>query len=39
MLFYSLLEGKSGIATIDRFDASGYPTNFGGQIKNFDHEG
>lgn len=38
--FYdSLLAGKSGIKTIDRFDASAYPTNFGGQIRNFDHEG
>ena len=35
----SLLEGKSGIHTINRFDASSYPTNFAGQIHDFDHEG
>lgn len=38
--FYdSLLEGKSGVGPIDRFDASSYPTNFGAQIRNFDNEG
>jgi len=37
--FYdSLLAGKSGIDTISRFDASEFPTNFGGQIKDFDNE-
>jgi hypothetical protein len=35
----SLLAGESGISLIDRFDASEYPTRFGGQIKNFDDEG
>ena len=34
-----LLEGKSGIKEITRFDASEFPTRFGGQIENFDIEG
>jgi hypothetical protein len=34
-----LLAGESGISLIDRFDASEFPTKFGGQIKNFDDEG
>lgn len=34
-----LLSGESGISNIDRFDASEFPTRFGGQIKNFDDEG
>jgi 3-oxoacyl-[acyl-carrier-protein] synthase II len=29
----------SGVAQIDRFDASEYPTRFAAQIKNFDDEG
>lgn len=33
-----LLEGQSGVTTIDRFDAKDYPTRFGGQIRNFDAE-
>lgn len=38
--FYNrLLAGESGISNIDRFDASEFPTRFGGQIKNFDDEG
>ncbi|KIY93892.1 3-oxoacyl-[acyl-carrier-protein]synthase I [Monoraphidium neglectum] len=38
--FYNrLLAGESGISLIDRFDASEFPTKFGGQIKNFDDEG
>lgn len=38
--FYNqLLEGVSGIDTITRFDASEFPTNFAGQIKDFDNEG
>ncbi|KAH6557090.1 hypothetical protein KP509_1Z135200 [Ceratopteris richardii] len=38
--FYDkLLEGQSGIAMIDRFDASKFPTKFGGQIRNFSSEG
>jgi len=39
-VFYDkLLAGTSGISLIERFDASEYPTRFGGQIKNFDSEG
>lgn len=37
--YNNLLEGKSGITTIDRFDAAEFPTNFGGQIRGFDNEG
>lgn len=33
-----LLDGVSGIAPITRFDASEFPTRFGGQIKDFDAE-
>ncbi len=32
----SCLAGKSGIATITRFDASGYPCRFAGEVKNFE---
>ena len=36
-VFYDkLLAGTSGISLIERFDASEYPTRFGGQIKNFE---
>eukprot|EP00879_Flechtneria_rotunda_P007554 GHRR01007925.1.p1 GENE.GHRR01007925.1~~GHRR01007925.1.p1 ORF type:complete len:345 (+),score=99.33 GHRR01007925.1:189-1223(+) len=39
-VFYNkLLDGVSGVAAIDRFDASEYPTRFAAQIKNFDDEG
>ncbi|KAM7524976.1 hypothetical protein LguiA_014878 [Lonicera macranthoides] len=34
-----LLEGESGIGLIDRFDASKFPTRFGGQIRGFDSQG
>ncbi|EXC29391.1 3-oxoacyl-[acyl-carrier-protein] synthase I [Morus notabilis] len=34
-----LLSGESGIAPIDRFDASKFPTRFGGQIRGFSSEG
>jgi hypothetical protein len=34
-----LLDGVSGVQTIDRFDVSDYPTRFAAQIKNFDDEG
>jgi 3-oxoacyl-[acyl-carrier-protein] synthase II len=38
--FYDkLLEGTSGISLIDRFDASAFPTKFGGQIRGFSSEG
>lgn len=32
----ALLEGRTGIGTIQRFDASPLPTRFGGEVKNFD---
>jgi 3-oxoacyl-[acyl-carrier-protein] synthase II len=35
----SLLAGKSGVAAIDRFDATEFPTKFAAQIRNFDNEG
>ncbi|KAG2253313.1 hypothetical protein Bca52824_083449 [Brassica carinata] len=34
-----LLSGESGISLIDRFDASKFPTRFGGQIHGFSSEG
>ncbi|XP_027345718.1 3-oxoacyl-[acyl-carrier-protein] synthase I, chloroplastic isoform X3 [Abrus precatorius] len=34
-----LLAGESGITPIDRFDASKFPTRFGGQIRGFSAEG
>merc|ERR1711959_509769 len=38
--FYGkLLEGTSGVAPIDRFDTSDFPTKFAAQIRNFDNEG
>lgn len=38
--FYDkLLEGASGITLIDRFDASTFPTKFGGQIRGFSSKG
>lgn len=35
-LFAALCASKSGISTIESFDASAYPVRFGGEIKNFD---
>jgi 3-oxoacyl-[acyl-carrier-protein] synthase II len=38
--FYDkLLDGTSGIDTIDRFDISKFPTKFAGQIRNFGADG
>ncbi|CAA3014511.1 3-oxoacyl-[acyl-carrier- ] synthase I, chloroplastic [Olea europaea subsp. europaea] len=37
--YEKLLAGESGIAAIDRFDASKFPTRFGGQIRGFKSEG
>ena len=37
--FCRLLDGVSGVVTIDKFDASEFPTRFGGQIKDFNVEG
>ncbi|KAM7271738.1 hypothetical protein ACFE04_030952 [Oxalis oulophora] len=34
-----LLAGESGVGLIDRFDASKFPTRFGGQIRDFSSEG
>ncbi|XP_047315355.1 3-oxoacyl-[acyl-carrier-protein] synthase I, chloroplastic [Impatiens glandulifera] len=34
-----LLAGESGIDLIDRFDASKFPTRFGGQIRGFSAQG
>ena len=31
-----ILEGKSGITTIEHFDTEGYTTTFGGSLKGFD---
>ena len=36
--FESLLEGKSGIDTITRFDTTGFATTIGGEIKDFNVE-
>ncbi|CAH9113517.1 unnamed protein product [Cuscuta europaea] len=37
--YEKLLVGESGISLIDRFDASKFPTRFGGQIRGFKSEG
>lgn len=37
--YKKLLAGESGITLIDRFDASKFPTRFGGQIRGFKSEG
>ncbi len=35
-LFAALCEGRSGVSTVESFDASLFPVRFGGEIKNFD---
>ncbi len=35
-LFAELCDGKSGVSTIESFDTSAYPVQFGGEIKAFD---
>ena len=35
----SLLEGKTGVKPISRFDATQFPTTFAAQIEDFDNEG
>ncbi len=37
-LFNSLVEGKSGVDTITRFDASEFTTTIAGEVKNFNPE-
>lgn len=37
--YEKLLAGESGISLIDRFDASKFPTRFGGQIRGFSSQG
>ncbi|CAI8583981.1 unnamed protein product [Vicia faba] len=37
--YEKLLAGESGITSIDRFDASKFPTRFAGQIRDFSSEG
>ena len=37
--YEKLLAGESGISHIDRFDASKFPTRFGGQIRGFSSQG
>jgi len=35
-LFSALCEGRSGVTTIESFDASAFAVHFGGEIKHFD---
>jgi len=35
-LFVALCEGRSGVSTVELFDASIFPVHFGGEIKHFD---
>ena len=34
----NLIKGKSGISKIEAFDTSGYPTQYGGEINNFQSD-
>ena len=34
-LYRSLCEGQSGVATIEHFNAHGFPTSFAAEVKNF----
>ena len=34
----NILAGRSGIAPIERFDTTNFPTHFGGEIRNLDLE-
>ena len=36
LLWDSLLQGKSGVATIDRFDVSALPVKIAAAVKEFD---
>lgn len=35
-MFQNLLASRSGIRTISRFDTTGYPTQFAGEVRDFD---
>jgi 3-oxoacyl-[acyl-carrier-protein] synthase II len=35
-LWSALIQGRSGIGPITKFDATGYPTRIAGEVKNFD---
>lgn len=34
--FHNLLEGRTGISNITRFDTAAYPVHFAGEVKDFD---
>ena len=35
-LWSALIQGRSGIGPITKFDSTGYPTRIAGEVKNFD---